>query len=243
MASRSDKNTCFYSNSCKWSKQFIETLSKTPYFNEFNFICVDPGKYNSRLPDFLKQTPTLVIKGESEPRINENVMNWLFHRQSNDLNTRTVGSPGGNQQVFNQMRPQLQQQKPQIQQQMQMQQAVPPRGPMPGIVEGMTSAAAGAGSAPLDGPSAFNMFEMGKLRQDNYAFIDDNLQDTQMLHSYEFLGGGQNIMMPPGTGNTNQGQQMSNQQKSDKEKSFDLDMERYKQERESSLPYQPVIRK
>ena len=195
------------------------------------------------LPDFLKQTPTLVIKGESEPRINENVMNWLFHRQSNDLNTRTVGSTGGNQQSFNQLRPQLQQQKPQIQQQIHMQQAVPPRGPMPGIVEGMTSVAAGAGAAPLDGPSAFNMFEMGKLRQDNYSFIDDNLQNTQMIHSYEFLGGGQNMIMASGDVNTNQGQQMSNQQKTDKEKSFDLDMERYKQERESSLPYQPIIRK
>ena len=82
MASRGEKNTCFYSNSCKWSKQFIENLSKTPYFNEFNFICVDPGKSNSRLPDFLKQTPTLVIKGETEPRINENVMNWLFQNET-----------------------------------------------------------------------------------------------------------------------------------------------------------------
>jgi hypothetical protein len=228
MASRNDKNTCFYSNGCKWSKQFIESLGKTPYFNDFNFICVDPGKYNGRLPDFLKQTPTLVIKGESEPRINENVMNWLFHRQSNDLNNNKNGHMQHTN--VNQLRPQLQQQKPQIQQQIHMQQAVPPRGPMPGIVEGMTSAAAGAGAAPIDGPSAFNMFEMGKLRQDNYSFIDDNLQDVQMVHSYEFIGGG-NIGSSINNSNMVSGMQggqggQSNQQKSDKEKSFDNDMER-----------------
>ena len=72
---------CFYSNRCDWSKVFVEEISKTNYAAEFRFICVDPGPTRPALPSWLKQTPTLVISGEPEPRTNSEVMNWLYERK------------------------------------------------------------------------------------------------------------------------------------------------------------------
>ena len=75
---------CFYSNRCEWSKAFITEISQTPYHKEFRFICVDPSANRPQLPTWLKQTPTLVISGEPEPRTNSEVMNWLYeHKMKN----------------------------------------------------------------------------------------------------------------------------------------------------------------
>jgi hypothetical protein len=82
---------CFYSNRCDWSKVFVEEISKTNYANEFRFICVDPGPNRPALPSWLKQTPTLVISGEPEPRTNSEVMNWLYERKMKEGG----GSKGG----------------------------------------------------------------------------------------------------------------------------------------------------
>lgn len=75
---------CFYSNRCEWSKAFIEEISKTQYHKEFRFICVDPSPGRPQLPSWLKQTPTLVISGEPEPRTNSEVMNWMYERKMSD---------------------------------------------------------------------------------------------------------------------------------------------------------------
>ena len=82
----------FYSNRCEWSKAFIEEISKTTYHQELRFICVDPGPNRPALPSWLKQTPTLVISGEPEPRTNGEVMNWLYERKMKDGG----GAKGGN---------------------------------------------------------------------------------------------------------------------------------------------------
>jgi hypothetical protein len=75
---------CFYSNRCDWSKAFVEEISKTNYHSQFRFICVDPGPNRPALPTWLKQTPTLVISGEPEPRTNSDVMNWLYEQKMRD---------------------------------------------------------------------------------------------------------------------------------------------------------------
>lgn len=72
---------CFYSNRCEWSKAFVTEISQTPYHKEFRFICVDPSPNRPQLPSWLKQTPTLVIQGEPEPRTNSEVMNWLYEEK------------------------------------------------------------------------------------------------------------------------------------------------------------------
>jgi hypothetical protein len=85
---------CFYSNRCEWSKAFITEISQTPYHKEFRFICVDPSPNRPQLPTWLKQTPTLVIQGEPEPRTNSEVMNWFYERKMKDGGGSTSGADG-----------------------------------------------------------------------------------------------------------------------------------------------------
>jgi hypothetical protein len=81
---------CFYSNRCDWSKAFVEEISKTPYHAQFRFICVDPSPNRPQLPSWLKQTPTLVISGEPEPRTNSDVMNWLYEQKMKDGTSKSA---------------------------------------------------------------------------------------------------------------------------------------------------------
>ena len=86
---------CFYSNRCEWSKAFITEISQTPYHKDFRFICVDPSPNRPQLPSWLKQTPTLVISGEPEPRTNSEVMNWFYERKMKDGASGAGGSANG----------------------------------------------------------------------------------------------------------------------------------------------------
>jgi hypothetical protein len=85
---------CFYSNRCEWSKAFVTELSQTPYKGEFRFVCVDPAPNRPQLPSWLKQTPTLVISGEPEPRTDSEVMNWLYERKMKDGGGKQSGGGG-----------------------------------------------------------------------------------------------------------------------------------------------------
>jgi hypothetical protein len=78
------KNVCFYSNRCQWSKAFLSELAKTPYKDEFRYICVDPSPNRPKLPSFLKKVPTLIIYGDDEPKTDGDVMNWLSQRMLTD---------------------------------------------------------------------------------------------------------------------------------------------------------------
>ena len=81
------RNICFYSNKDKWSKAFIEELSRTPWVPEFQFVCVDVPASGQKpnLPKWLKQVPTLVIEGDPEPvKTDTEVMNWLYERKMKD---------------------------------------------------------------------------------------------------------------------------------------------------------------
>jgi hypothetical protein len=76
---------CFYSTRDSLSKIFLEQISNTPYSKEFRFICVDkplPGEApRPPLPPYVKAVPTLMIQGESQPRTDGDVMNWLSERR------------------------------------------------------------------------------------------------------------------------------------------------------------------
>ena len=77
MSSGTPQHVCFYSNKCRWSAAFLAELAKTPYKEHFKFICVDPSNNRPPLPTWLKKVPTIVIRGEKEPRTDGEVMNWL----------------------------------------------------------------------------------------------------------------------------------------------------------------------
>lgn len=81
MNSGGPQHVCFYSKKCRWCEGFINELKNTPYFNEFKFICVDPSPQRPPLPGWLKKVPTIVIRGEKEPRTDGDVMNWLSERR------------------------------------------------------------------------------------------------------------------------------------------------------------------
>ena len=81
------EHICFYSNQCQWSKAFLTELAQTPWKSSFRFVCVDPSPNRPPLPSWLKKVPTLVIKGEQQPRTDGDVMNWLSEQ-------RMKSSPG-----------------------------------------------------------------------------------------------------------------------------------------------------
>lgn len=76
------ENICFYSNSCKFCEAFFLELKKTPYKNEFQFVCVDPSPQRPQLPSWLQKVPTLFIDGKA--LTDNEVYNWIFERKLKD---------------------------------------------------------------------------------------------------------------------------------------------------------------
>lgn len=107
MSGGGGRNLCFYSKKCPWCKAFILELAKTPWKTEFQFISVDPGPARPQLPKWLEKVPTLVIAGESEPRTDGDVMNWIFEKKAaagiSDSGgpTPSGGGQGGEPEAFN----------------------------------------------------------------------------------------------------------------------------------------------
>jgi hypothetical protein len=90
MSTGQPEHICFYSNKCNWSKAFLTELSTTPWKESFRFVCVDPSPNRPPLPSWLQKVPTLVIKGEQQPRTDGEVMNWL-----SEMKLRVGGTKGG----------------------------------------------------------------------------------------------------------------------------------------------------
>lgn len=84
---------CFISKRCPWSKAFLEELNKTPYRKEFNVLVYEDVP-RSNLPKWLEKTPTLVIRGEKEPRTDAEVMNWLYERKLKDSSSQPQAPQG-----------------------------------------------------------------------------------------------------------------------------------------------------
>ena len=76
------KHTLYYSTRCRFSQAFLEELQTTPYIREFTFVCADPGPKRPPLPAWLKTLPSMLVAGESAPRVGPGpVNNWLFERK------------------------------------------------------------------------------------------------------------------------------------------------------------------
>jgi hypothetical protein len=87
------EHICFYSNKCNWSKAFLTELATTPWKQTFRFVCVDPSPNRAPIPSWLTKVPTLVIKGEQQPRTDGEVMNWLSEMKLKGGGN--VGAPSG----------------------------------------------------------------------------------------------------------------------------------------------------
>jgi len=98
-------NLCFYSEKCKFSQSFLNELRKSPYISEFKLICVDPDASGKRPPivdkgridKWLTAVPTLIIEGETGPRIDAEVFNWLSMRKLQDGTRRGPESARGSE--------------------------------------------------------------------------------------------------------------------------------------------------
>jgi hypothetical protein len=73
----------------------LTELGKTPYKEEFKYICVDPSPNRPPLPSFLKKVPTLIIHGDPEPKTDGDVMNWLSHKMLTERMQNGGGDGGG----------------------------------------------------------------------------------------------------------------------------------------------------
>lgn len=161
---------------CKHCQMFLGELSKTPYASEFDLICVDKDKCPIKLPSWLKIVPTLVIQGESEPRVGPGpVTNWLFERRlmesSSDSSIKT--SMGGSKVLEERSAPLT----------MPVYSADVPRPTMSSrttishIGGGSTSAPAAIPaktSGSEEGPTPYHINEMGANKlSDSYGFLAD----------------------------------------------------------------------
>ena len=173
------KHRLFYSTKCRHCQAFLEELSRTPFVPEFQLICVDPSPNRPPLPGWLKSVPSMLVAGESTPRVGPGpVNNWLFERKlgggagvtarSNAMEDRsipitppvyspdTAPRPTANTRGSSGAR------------------AAPP--PMSG--------SAPAGPAPIggggDGPEAYHLSEMGSMKwSDNYSFIGSDFSSDK----------------------------------------------------------------
>jgi hypothetical protein len=89
---------CFYSNRDPLCKAFITQLADSSLKREFRYICVDPSPSRPTLPKWLEKVPTIVIAGETEPRVGQDCVNWLFERKMRvaaDQNSKATTVPDG----------------------------------------------------------------------------------------------------------------------------------------------------
>lgn len=71
----------------------MEALISTPFVREVQAICVDPSPTRPPLPPWLKSVPTLVVVGESAPRVGPSeVNNWLAERKIGGGAPRSSGA-------------------------------------------------------------------------------------------------------------------------------------------------------
>jgi hypothetical protein len=205
-------HTCFYSNKCEWSEAFLKELSKTQYKGEFQFVCIDTTP-RSQIPDWIKQVPTLVIRGDEEPiKVNSEVMNWLYTRKLKD----TSRSPAS---VINTM------------------------GSGPVSSSGNRGGSGQQPmQSQVDEPEAWNMSEMGGKLSDSYGnLVDGSGASVESSSSKNFDFGFLNGNAAPGD-RTMQGmgdsgmRQEGGRTKSKKEEMFDKQMDSYTKSRDMGMP-------
>jgi len=101
---------CFYSEKCRFSQSFIEEVKRAGYISEFKFICVDPDASGKKPPivakgiteKWLTAVPTLIIDGETGPRTDAEVFNWLSMRKLQEGRAAPIspeGAAGGSEPV------------------------------------------------------------------------------------------------------------------------------------------------
>lgn len=171
------KHRLYFSTQCRFCQGFLEELSATPFVPEFQLICVDKNAAGVRptLPPWLKSVPSLMVAGETTPRVGPGpVNNWLFERK--------LGASGGTkntQQAIDERNQPLALPvySPDIAPRPNATSRTATPAKMPDAVSGSTRAdpsmsPPGAVGAGGEGPSAYHSTEMsGTKWSDAYSFL------------------------------------------------------------------------
>jgi hypothetical protein len=153
----------------------MEELSNTPFVAEFQLVCVDPSPSRPALPRWLKSVPTIVVSGESSPRVGPNaVNNWLFERKQG-----SNGNQKAPQQALEERSAPLTQPtySPDVapRPDATSRTTAPPRGgAFPPAISSNTPAnsSMSPNQANSEGPMAYHGSEMGSGKwSDNYSFV------------------------------------------------------------------------
>lgn len=68
-------NILFYSNNCPFSKEILNLIIKNQITNHFKLICIEDK--NIKIPPFITNVPTLVVKNVNKPLIGLDAFNWI----------------------------------------------------------------------------------------------------------------------------------------------------------------------
>lgn len=251
--SNKPKHVCFYSKrkiegGDSPSLVFLEELSRTPFTSEFQFICVDAcGKCQycasrrpamcvgkAKLPGWLKCVPTLLIDGESDPRIDDEVFNWLSMR-------KIQGAPARRTNTFSEPPPPQVSARGDNQYAPPVYDSTPPKKGGGGLPEPMqTRSSPGQASKEVKNPTSELEPEAlsaeisgGNRWSDPYSFIDDQF-------SIEKGTGGSRFERNFSLLDANDVEPPKPTKESEKAKALNSALDNYRKQRDADMPKAPM---
>jgi hypothetical protein len=227
------KHRLYFSQRCRFCQAFLEELSTTPFVPMFQLICTDSSPSRPPLPPWLKSVPTLIVAGESEPRVGPGaVNNWLFEAKLGASNPPTAAkSP---QAALDERHAPL---TPPV--------YSPDLAPRPTATARTNTATTAAKTEAVDGPLAYYGSEMAAGRwSDNFSFLGDTFTAEKGMNPIERnfqsllpSGGAFGAAGTPGGGGGG-----AAVKRSAKEDALIRDFEAYTASRDSDVPTAPTRR-
>ena len=86
------KDILFYSNFCTYSKEIVNSISKTPLNDNILFVSVDDE--NIQLPPFVTSVPTIYLINDKKIVVDEAIPKWINEKLSS-----TKGPPIDEQEI------------------------------------------------------------------------------------------------------------------------------------------------
>lgn len=71
-------NTLYFSRKCNHCKDFLMELKNMNLIQQFKFICIDG---NQKLPNFLKEIPTIITSEYDDPLSGDHAFKWIVFKK------------------------------------------------------------------------------------------------------------------------------------------------------------------
>jgi hypothetical protein len=221
----------------------MEALISSPFVREVVAVCVDPSPSRPPLPPWLKSVPTLIIAGESEPRVGPGpVNNWLAERRMGIVGGAAPRTPFDDRRAPLSVSPYSADaaSRPEA-----TSRVVPPvrnsvsvatAGKLPAAVSASAEGDKSASPPELAGSkddSKVDPYHKNELRADRWSDEYSYLKgDTKIERNFEFLATGG----LPGTSGGGGGSATPSSKQSEKESALLREFEAYNAARESGMP-------